>query len=87
MEKEASNKSLPKVTFDGNECELNYIFKNNKPVFHYEVPLDLTLINKIIIGPKTKISVKELYFKLTMVNNEFEMNEDDIVLSSSSYKN
>lgn len=87
VEKGIFNKSLPKVTFDENECKLNYIFKNNKPVFHYEVPLDLSFISKIIIGPNTKIGVKELYFKLTTANNEFEINEDDIIPSSLSYKN
>ena len=83
VDKGEFNKVLPNVQFLGKECKLNYCFKSGKPVFHYEVPLDLNLIKEFIIGPDNDVSINDLISLLSRANET--LNLDGIKISKSKF--
>ncbi len=81
-----NNVELPRVKFGDGVCKFDYIVKNNKPVFHYEIPFDIKLIKKITIGPNSSITDVELKNKLSLMNDKIDFEDLDIVTTKLTYR-
>lgn len=80
------NKSLPKVKFCEKECEFNYIMKNGRPVFHYEIDFDVNLIKGITIGPNTSLSCEALKNALSNINDKLHLDIENFKKTKLTYR-
>lgn len=73
FKKKDFNEALPQVKFGESICKFDYIMKNGKPVFHYEIDFDFSLIKSITIGPNSCLSCEELKNILSNIKDKFRL--------------